>query len=880
MSARLQPYRRIARLLLGFALAAAGGCSSGASTDPDAGAKVPDAKTMSDASNALPRTCVSPAGAAPSGTAILDDDVRGFATVTMADRGACQRTYSLSTTAPLRDNEPATPRIITEATGVSTVRSGNDMFDALYALARDEVRELSVDAVRDGAFNNGAPVDCGTGGCFETGRLWNYVWTRDTAYAVDLGLSVVDPTRARNSLSFKLSERRAGGDLQVVQDTGTGGSYPVSSDRVAWAVGAWALLHDLDGAARDAFGDRAYEALTNTVEHDRVIVWDAGDGLYRGEQSFLDWREQSYPPWTATDVVHIAMSKALSTNLLHLRALEITSALADERGEAAARDRYKGWADALRTAIRTRFWLETEGQFSTFATTTLDPSPTRRYDLLGSAFAVLFGVATPAQADRILSGYPHMGPAAPVIWPQQQFTPIYHNRGEWPFVSAYWLRAAAAADHDAVADRMVWALMRGAAINLSNMENFEAASGSPWVSEGATSGPVVNSQRQLWSVAGYLSMVHHTVFGLRPGADGLAVSPYITRGMRNGVFAGTDAIVLNDYPYRGKTITVMLHLPAKGGAGGSYGVDRMTLNGVAHTGALTASILDDQNRLEVWLADDSGSTAESLTEVATGEWKNVFGPRTPSITSITEATGKLELAIDLGGDAPADVLVHVYRDGVRVDSDLPGTTTIWTDPTADPGAAETYCYAVELSFASKNYSQHSAPSCWWRRGSAGIQVIGAASLTNTGGQGVTNYGRFHYENWGDAGHKLVATGVTVTTSGTHLIQTLFGNGAGAVSTGITCAVKHVVVTDEGSNAVVGEGALVMPHQGDWSVWKNSNFVPVTLAAGKSYTIIIESDPAYANMSAFSHFASYTGGLGGSGGEFNRVNIAELIILAR
>src|SRR5690606_27268449 len=199
----------------------------------------------------------------------------------------------------------------------------------------------------------------------------------------------------------------------------------------------------------------------------------------------------------ASDVVHIAMSKALSTNLLHLRALEIASALAEESGEASAAQGFSSQASSLRLAIREHFWLEEEGQFSSFLSTGLDPSATRRYDLLASSLAILFDVASPEQALRILSGYPHYGPGAPVLWPQQQDTPIYHNRGEWPFVTAYWLRAAAHADHKAVANRMVHALIQGAAINLSNMENFEAATGLPLLEEGATTGPVVNSQRQL-----------------------------------------------------------------------------------------------------------------------------------------------------------------------------------------------------------------------------------------------------------------------------------------------------------------------------------------------------------------------------------------------
>jgi hypothetical protein len=240
------------------------------------------------------------------------------------------RRYTLSTTAPLRDNLPANPRVIVERDHGPRLRTGHHLFDALYALTIEEVDECSVSMITDYAFNFGGAVPCGAEGCFETGRLWTYVWTRDTAYATDLGLADLDPLRARNSLSFKLSERRGGGDLQIVQDTGTGGSYPVSSDRVTWAIGARTTLAALDGAAREAFAEQTFTALRNTVAHDRKIVFDPSDGLYFGEQSFLDWREQSYPIWTAGSVVHIARSKSLSTNLAHLAALELLAELATE----------------------------------------------------------------------------------------------------------------------------------------------------------------------------------------------------------------------------------------------------------------------------------------------------------------------------------------------------------------------------------------------------------------------------------------------------------------------------------------------------------------------------------------------------------------------
>jgi len=819
-------------------------------------------------------------GADRSGTESWVDGEHTASVSVMDLEDACARRYTLSTTQPLQDDLPANPRIIVEREGAPTIRTGHDLFDALHALALEEVRENSVDQIEDFAFNDGAPVDCGgAAGCFETGRKWKYVWTRDTAYSVHLGLAAVDPARSRGSLEFKLSDRRGGGSPEIVQDTGTGGSWPISTDRVSWAVGAWELLQHLSGSERDAFRDRALSALSGTLERDRLVAYDPDDGLYRGEQSFLDWREQTYPEWVEGDVVHVGMSKALSTNLLHFRAMEVAAALADETGDSTARDRYAGWATELGQAIRDGFWLEDEGGFSTLITTGLDPAPTRRFDLLGSAFAVLFGVANASQAERIVASYPHYGPGAPVIWPQQQATAIYHNRGEWPFVTAYWLRAAAATGNATVADKMVRALVRGAALNLSNMENFEAGSGDPYVDEGATSGPVVNSQRQLWSVAGYLSMVHHTLFGMAAEPGGLRVAPFVSAELRASLFAGTDTLVLNDYPYRGHRITVVVHLPSEAGSG-ALPVERWELDGTDHGGSLIAeSDLGDDSRLDVFLGTGTGA-AGAITEVSDADYRQVFGPRTPRISALGASGTDLVLTLDTNGEDASNVAWRIYRDGVVVADDLAGTTTSWTDTGVDATSERTPCYTAELTFDSGNHSQHAPPVCWWGDSFERITTIDASAMTNVGGAGSSSHGRFHYEPWGDPGDSLTVNAFSPSQSGTHLLQVTFGNGAGGVTTGVTCSAKQVTVIDEGSGATVAEGTLMMPHLGTWDRWEDSNTVPAELEAGRSYRIVIASDPSRANMSVFEHFESYTGGLGGSGGEFNRANIAELKILAR
>ena len=136
-------------------------------------------------------------------------------------------------------------------------------------------------------------------------------------------------------------------------------------------------------------------------------------------------------------------------------------------------------------------------------------------DLLGLSLGILAGVLPPERARRALAAYP-MGPAgSPVVWPQEAQQPIYHNRAIWPFVSAYSLRAARQLDDAPRIAAEIRSLMQGAALAGSNMENYELVSQAVHVEEGALSGPVVNSERQLWSVAGYLSMVVEGVFGVQ-----------------------------------------------------------------------------------------------------------------------------------------------------------------------------------------------------------------------------------------------------------------------------------------------------------------------------------------------------------------------------
>ena len=386
-------------------------------------------------------------------------------------------------------------------------QTASPLFDALFAMAQEDLSQDSVDHITDAAFDHGRPIPCR---CFIAGQQWPFVWTRDVSYSIDLGLWRLDPARSRASLLFKVSPPRAGptpSGLYVMQDTGSGGSWPISTDRVVWFLGARHMLDDR------AFADTVYQALTDTLAQDRRYVFDPRIGLYRGETSFLDWREQTYPAWTAHDVVFIAQSFALSTNVLHFQALQLAADMARQRRQSAAAARYALQAQSLKEAINDRFWRPDRGLYMSYIGGPVDPDPFDAYDLLGLDLVITSGVADAQRAAQSLEHYPAWPAGSPVIWPERRGQPIYHNRAIWPFVSEYTLRAARQAGDPALIALEVRSLMRGAALNASNMENYSLLSQSTHVA-GNLGGPVVDSPRQLWSVAGYLDMVVRGVFGL------------------------------------------------------------------------------------------------------------------------------------------------------------------------------------------------------------------------------------------------------------------------------------------------------------------------------------------------------------------------------
>ena len=787
-----------------------------------------------------------------------------------------RRSYVMRTTHALRDNDPSSKEIrFAEGADDPLLRSGNLLFDALFSMTLEEVRQLNVQAVYEGGFNNGQPVSCA---CFQTGAKWTWAWTRDTAYAVDLGLAWLDPARSEATLRFKLSGLKASvaggrGGAQIVQDTGTGGAWPVSSDRLTWALAARKLSWALDSAKRSAFLQEMYPILVQTLAQDREMIFDAEDGLYRGEQSFLDWREQSYPSWTRERLEHIAMSKALSTNLAHLIAIQWTAEIAQGLGKAAEATQYQGWADALRQAIRRELYREAAGLHSTIKTTLLDGGEVAKYDLLGQSLAILEGGMTKAEAEKAIGAYSVSAAGPPVIWPQQPLIPIYHNRAIWPFVTAYWARAAHRAGHAESLAHSLRSLVRGAALNLSNMENLEWMTGKNWVDDGVYSGPVVNSRRQLWSVAGYLGAVVESLVGWQIEAGGVRLRPMIPKALHREGWLG-ERVLLTGLPYQGRKIEIELQLPSVAGGDGAYAVESISLDGVLLSPSdalVTVDRLSSQSRFVVKLRDAQEAAKPLKVVQDTGDFRTMWSPREPQIQAITVSGQHLALQLDAQGES--GVVLDVFRDGQRIATGIaPG---LWEDTTAQASGGVSYCYSAEAIFPSSGHrSQHALPRCWKGVGDAREQIVDAWHLEAVGGGWSDHAGGAAYQGWGDRDHRLVAHRFQPYWTGRYHIDLLYRNDGGSRNTGITCAVKRVQIVEVASNTVIATRWVAMPHTERTPLSASTGFW-VTLDASKRYRIQIDESPDWVhNMTFLEHFSIYNG-RGGGAEPWNRVEVAGI-----
>lgn len=427
-----------------------------------------------------------------------------------------------------------------------TLETGRTTHDAAYAKA-----------VRDVA-------DSVAGNVFVAGESWPTLWVRDAAYAIDLGCALPHPGTARASM------RAVAADGRWEQDRAAHfGRWPNLTDAIVGATGAWACYEatgDVD------FLSWSHEVTCASLTRAEREVFDGG--LFRGCASFME-SNSGYPPRFAFRGRAVGATKALSTNVLHYRAYTIAARSAGLLGQDPGP--FEARAVALRKAINERLWVPERGHYAYYEDG--DGRPSDRWEGLGTALALLWGVADDEQAAAVVRTVRPTMEGLPCLWPRYPLWTRwlvrdeynYHNGTVWPFVQGYWGWAAAA---------------RGApevfAAELTALAGLAAR--APTFHEFYRSGRPGGSARQLWSAAGYLALVHHGLFGLRFDDGEIGFAPSVPSGF--------SRVRLTGLVHRGRTLEIEIM-----GAGSR--ITSFSVNGVAQERHVIPSTATGPHRVDI-----------------------------------------------------------------------------------------------------------------------------------------------------------------------------------------------------------------------------------------------------------------------------------------
>jgi len=657
-------------------------------------------------------------------------------------------------------------RLRTDLSSYPQFHSDYPIIDAIYNMSLEELRK-----------------DIRPDGTFMAGALWDGVWTRDISYSIVLSLAAIEPEIAKRSLMAKVKRER------IVQDTGTGGSWPVSTDRMVWALAAWEIY--------EVTGDRdwlrqSFEIIQNSAADDKYVIFSASTGLVKGESSFLDWREQTYPRWM--EPVDIYSAQALGTNAVHYRTYKILAAMARQLGRSS--EKYDQTADRIRAGMNKFLWLQNAGYYGQYLYGREYVSLSPRAEALGEALAVLFDIAEPAKQDSILQSTPVMEYGIPCIYPQTVGIPPYHNNAVWPFVEAFWSLAAAKRENGAALLQALASIYRAPALFLANKENMVADTGS-------YDGTQINSDRQLWSVAGSLATVYRILVGMEFTEEGIRFRPIVPAEL-GGIKT------LNNFHYRQATLSFRIE-------GHGSMIRSFTIDGHA-SGPRVPADIKGEHEIRIQLANNALSSPRANLK------QPLVAPDTPALRN---QNGTLRW-----NAVPGATTYRVYENANSV-----ATTDKTFFSLAQTGPAEYQVSAVDENGTESFLSEPLPVNVEDVYVKPRVNTISAvkAKLMDPEPSGAVELDREL--------NTVTVLEAIVARSGRFDVSFRYANGSGPINTDNKCAVRTLFI--DGKQVA----AVVMPQRGkdDWSNWGYSSGSIVSLSKGR-HTFELRFEPQNENMS--------------------------------
>ncbi len=641
--------------------------------------------------------------------------------------------------------------------------------DALYNLALEEM-------------TNAVEPDS----TFRTGKEWAGVWTRDISYSIILAMAHLQPAVAKYSLLRKVNKRG-----RIIQDTGTGGAWPASTDRMIWATAAYELFKV---TGDKAWLKQAYQIIKNSVSDDELVCYDKESGLVKGESSFLDWREQTYPKWMQP--ADIYESACLGTNAVHYNANIVLSKMAFLLNDKPSIIKYKAAAERIKAAINKYLWIPQKSYYGQFRYGRNFKTLSPRSEALGEALCVLFGIAGNEKQKLVIENTPVMDFGVPCIYPQIPGIPPYHNNAVWPFVQSYYAQAAAKAGNEEAVIESIAAIFRPAALWMTNKENFVASNGD-------FAGTQINSSNMLWSLSGSLSLVHSVLFGISYNDKSISFHPFVPK-----VLGGNRS--LTNFTYRNAILDI--EMEGYGNTIQSFLVDGKTVAAEIPAG------LKGKHKVKILLGNNK-----------------LEGKINHANHYVTVATPAVETSGKKG------IRWNEIKDAVKYKVLKNGNTVAVTDKTFFPADFSNYG-EYQVIALDKNGVESFASEPLLVLGVGHNPKIEIEKFVTKSAKAFKGFSGNGFVEISKTKNTLLTLSVEIKEDSWYALDYRYANGNGPTNTENKCAIR----TLRENNKQIG--TVVFPQRGsdEWSNWGWSNAVKVFLKKGKN-NITLSFEPQNENM---------------------------------
>lgn len=625
-----------------------------------------------------------------------------------------------------------------------------------------------------------------------TGKEWSGVWTRDISYSILLSMSHLQTKVSKNSLM-----RKVDGLGRIIQDTGTGGSWPCSSDRVIWVAAAFEI-YKVTGD--DKWLDTIYPIIRKSIETDLITIYNAETGMIKGESSYLDWREQEYPMWMKP--ADIFNSENLGTVCVFIRALDILAWMERHYGRESDAVRYEGIATGMRYSVNRYFWMEDKGYYAQYLYGRKNLILSPRSETLGEALAILYDVADSKQAEAIAANVPSEAFGTPCFYPQIKGIPPYHNDAMWPFVQAWWMKACVKAGNWKGVMHSIATITRNAAMYLTNKENMV-------IHTGRWQGTEINSSNMLWSLSGNLAIVYSVLFGMEYETDGLSFRPFVPEALE-----GERS--LTGFRYRNATFDI--NMSGYGASVSCFMVDGK------ETAPFIPADMEGHHVIDIILDGKMPGCRMTMKE-------NAYTPDTPVCLLCEETLNWY----------PVD-------DAVKYDIFCNGEHVCTTTDTFLKLSKEGEYQVIAIG---RNDTESFA--------SEPIEYTSSILVVDMGGLGVKS--KSPYRNYPGQGYLHltktenvnVRIPVNIKESGRYAIDFTYSNANGPINTDNRCAIR--TLWDAEGRRI---GPVIMPQVGvdSFSVWTQSNTLYVELDEG-CHEFYLTYSPENDNMNIAVNSAAVT-----------------------